>query len=87
MNTARDANQDANWDASAYPVIVRPLAPEQGVGYTAEVPDLPGCTAGGTTPAEATAAARDAIIAWIAEAQRTGQQVPPPSERLREVTQ
>ncbi|WP_425599371.1 type II toxin-antitoxin system HicB family antitoxin [Azospirillum formosense] len=32
-------------NASAYPVIVRPLPPEQGVGYVAEVPDLPGCTA------------------------------------------
>lgn len=78
---------DAIWDASAYPVIVRPLAPEQGVGYVVEVPDLPGCTAGGATPAEATAAARDAITAWIEQARRTGRPVPPPSERLREVTQ
>ena len=74
-------------DASAYPVIVRPLAPEQGVGYVAEVPDLPGCTAGGPTLAEATTAAREAIVAWIEQANRTGQPVPPPSERLREVTQ
>ena len=74
-------------DASAYPVIVRPLAPEQGVGYVAEVPDLPGCTAGGPTLAEATTAAREAIVAWIEQAHRTGQPVPPPSERLREVTQ
>lgn len=87
MNTARDAARDAIRDAGAYPVIVRPLAPEQGLGYTAEVPDLPGCTAGGATLAEATAAARTAIEAWIAEARRTGQPVPPPSERLREVTQ
>ncbi|WP_448202518.1 type II toxin-antitoxin system HicB family antitoxin [Azospirillum sp. sgz302134] len=74
-------------NASAYPVIVRPLAPEQGTGYVAEVPDLPGCTAGGATPADATTAAREAIVAWIDSAQRAGQPVPPPSERLREVTQ
>jgi len=53
-------------DASAYPVIVRPLAPEQGVGYVAEVPDLPGCTAGGPTLAEATTAARE----WAGESDR-----------------
>ncbi|MBP2315251.1 type II toxin-antitoxin system HicB family antitoxin [Azospirillum soli] len=74
-------------DVSAYPVIVRPLAPEQGVGYVTEVPDLPGCTAGGATPAEAEAATRAAIRAWIEAAQKGGQPVPPPSERLREVTQ
>ncbi|MBK3736329.1 putative RNase H-like HicB family nuclease [Azospirillum brasilense] len=77
----------ASRDPSAYPVIVRTVPPEQGTGYAAEVPDLPGCTASGNTPAEATAAARDAIILWIEEARRTGQPVPPPSERLREVTQ
>jgi len=74
-------------DVSAYPVIVRPLSPEQGVGYVTEVPDLPGCTAGGATPAEAEAATREAIRVWIDAARSEGQAVPPPSERLREVTQ
>lgn len=74
-------------DVSAYPIIVRPLAPEQGVGYVTEVPDLPGCTAGGATPAEAEAATREAIRAWIAASRSEGQPVPPPSERLREVTE
>ena len=74
-------------DASAYPVIVRPLPPEQGVGYVAEVPDLPGCTAEGATPADASTAALQAIAAWIENARRSGEPVPPPSERLREVTQ
>ncbi|HEY0834532.1 MAG TPA: type II toxin-antitoxin system HicB family antitoxin [Azospirillum sp.] len=72
---------------AAYPVIVRPLSPEEGEGYTAEVPDLPGCTAGGITPAEAVIDAEAAIRAWIASAEKDGRPVPPPSRRLRTVSQ
>lgn len=72
---------------TAYPVIVRPVSPEDGVGYVAEVPDLPGCTAGGVTLADATSAAREAIRSWIATAERRGEPVPAPSERFSQVTQ
>ena len=37
---------------------------EDGV-FVVEVPDLPGCTAHGDTPAEAAANAQDAIALWI----------------------
>lgn len=74
-------------DASAYPVIVRPLTPEEGAGYVAEIPDLPGCTAGGPTPGEAMANSQDAIRAWIAGAEREGRPVPPPSRRFRLVNE
>lgn len=74
-------------DASAYPVIVRPLMPEEGLGYVAEIPDLPDCTAGGPTPSDAMANAQDAIRAWIADAQREGRPVPPPSRRFRLVNE
>ncbi|MGQ9365564.1 type II toxin-antitoxin system HicB family antitoxin [Azospirillum sp. ST 5-10] len=74
-------------DSRAYPVIVRPVPPEDGTGYRADVPDLPGCTAGGATPAAAEAAARSAIDAWVAEATAAGRPVPPPSDRLGTVTQ
>ena len=77
----------ATMDARAYPVIIRPLTPEEGVGYRADVPDLPGCTAGGTTPAEASENAQAAIRAWIDTARAQGRPVPPPSERLRTVTE
>ncbi|NUB12730.1 type II toxin-antitoxin system HicB family antitoxin, partial [Azospirillum brasilense] len=68
-------------NASAYPVIVRPLPPEQGVGYVAEVPDLPGCTAAGPTPADACTRAPDAIPAWLEKPRRTRAPGPPPPAR------
>ena len=36
-----------------YPVIVSPLPLEEGGGFLATVPDLPGCMSDGETPQEA----------------------------------
>ncbi len=36
-----------------YPLSLRPLAPEEGGGWLAEVPDLPGCLPDGATPEDA----------------------------------
>ena len=36
-----------------YPVIVSPLSEEDGGGFLATVPDLPGCMSDGETPEEA----------------------------------
>jgi antitoxin HicB len=47
--------------------------------WAAEVPDLPGCLAGGRSPAEAIDRAEDAIAAWIEAAVADGLPVPPPS--------
>jgi antitoxin HicB len=47
-----------------YAVIVSPLSDEDGGGYLASLPDLPGCIADGETPAEALEEARDAFAAW-----------------------
>jgi antitoxin HicB len=44
-----------------YPVIVSPLSDEDGGGFLATVPDLPGCMSDGETPAEAIENVRDAI--------------------------
>ena len=35
-----------------YPVVIEPLAPEDGGGFVATVPDLPGCMSDGETPEE-----------------------------------
>jgi antitoxin HicB len=48
-----------------YSVLVEPLPPEEGGGYLATVPDLPGCMSDGETPQEAIANVHDAIAAWI----------------------
>lgn len=61
-----------------YRIVVEPLSPEDGGGYLATVPDLPGCMSDGETPAEALANVEDAASAWIASARLDGQPVPEP---------
>lgn len=61
-----------------YPFVVEPLSPEDGGGYLAAVPDLPGCMSNGDTPANV----QDAIAAWIEEANNRGRAIPEPRRRL-----
>jgi predicted RNase H-like HicB family nuclease len=49
--------------------------------YVVDVPELPGCMAHGTTPAEAVAQAQDAIALWIDTAREDGRTVPEPKGR------
>ena len=65
-----------------YPVIVEPLPIEDGGGFVATVPDLPGCMSDGETPEEALLNVQDAIAAWIEAAGDMGHKVPQPSRRL-----
>ena len=65
-----------------YPVIIEPLSPDEGGGFVALVPDLPGCMSDGETAEAALASVMDAIIAWIEEATALGRPVPPPSRHL-----
>jgi antitoxin HicB len=64
-----------------YAVMIEPLAAEDGGGFVATVPDLPGCMSDGETPEEALSNMRDAIGAWIEEARALGRPVPTPSPR------
>jgi len=64
-----------------YSLLIEPLAPEDGGGFVATVPDLPGCMSDGETPEEALANVRDAMAAWIEEARALGRSVPEPSRR------
>jgi len=64
-----------------YPVMIEPLDIQDGGGFLATVPDLPGCASDGETPEEALANGRDAIAAWIEEARALGRPVPKPSQR------
>ena len=51
--------------------------------FVAEVPELPGCMAHGSTPEAALANARDAIQLWIDTAREFGDPIPEPKgERL-----
>jgi predicted RNase H-like HicB family nuclease len=62
-----------------YPVIVSPLTVEDGGGFVATVPDLPGCMSDGETPEEALTNVQDAIAEWIDAAERLGRDVPRPT--------
>jgi len=65
-----------------YPVIIEPLPEDEGGGFIALMPDLPGCMSDGETPEAALASVQDAATAWIEEATALGRPVPPPSRRL-----
>jgi predicted RNase H-like HicB family nuclease len=65
-----------------YPVLIEPLSAEDGGGFLATVPDLPGCMSDGETPEEALANVRDAVEAWIEAARALGRAVPAPSRHV-----
>jgi len=58
------------------------LPEDEGGGFVALVPDLPGCMSDGETPEAALASLQDAAIAWIEEATALGRPVPRPSCHL-----
>ena len=62
-----------------YAVRIEPLPPEEGGGFVATVPDLPGCMSDGATPEEALAQVQEAIEAWIEAAKAWNQPVPKPA--------
>ncbi len=65
-----------------YPIVIEPLSAEDGGGFLAIVPDLPGCMSDGETREEAAHNIDDAILAWIEEARQTGRAIPAPSAHL-----
>jgi predicted RNase H-like HicB family nuclease len=54
---------------------------EDGGGFLATVPDLPGCMSDGETPEEAVTNVQDAILAWIEAARELGREIPAPSRQ------
>ena len=65
-----------------YAIIVEPLSTDDGGGFVATVPDLPGCMSDGETPQEALTSIEDAIRAWIEAAKDLGHDVPHPTSRF-----
>ena len=66
-------------DELTYPVVITPLTAEDGGGFAATVPDLPGCMSDGETPEEALRNVREAIDAWIETARELGHGIPEPT--------
>jgi predicted RNase H-like HicB family nuclease len=65
-----------------YPIVVERLPPEEGGGFLATTPDLPGCMSDGATSEGAVSNIQDAIVAWIEAARDLGHAVPKPTRRL-----
>lgn len=65
-----------------YPIEV--FWSDEDDGYIAIVPDLPGCSAWGTSEAEAIGEAHDAIAAWLKAAKSAGHAIPEPMPPLDE---
>jgi antitoxin HicB len=66
-------------DQTRYPVEIRPLSVEEGGGWLATFPDLPGCMGDGDTPEAAIADGYAAAAAWLTVATETGDPIPEPS--------
>ncbi|MEH3118372.1 MAG: type II toxin-antitoxin system HicB family antitoxin [Methylorubrum populi] len=66
-------------DELTYPVVITPLTVDDGGGFAATVPDLPGCMSDGETPEEALRNVREAIDAWIETAHELGHTIPQPT--------
>jgi predicted RNase H-like HicB family nuclease len=65
---------------SRYEVIIYWSNEDQS--YIAEVPELPGCAADGSTYAEALESVQVVIQEWIATARELGRPIPEPKGRL-----
>ncbi|HWU12753.1 type II toxin-antitoxin system HicB family antitoxin [Caulobacter sp. BK020] len=67
--------------SGAYRIVIEPVVAEEGGGFLATVPDLPGCISDGETEAEAMHNAGIAIADWIAHAKAEGRHIPQPANR------
>ena len=61
-----------------YELDIRPLSADDGGGFVAVAPELPGCMSDGETPEEALANGYDAIACWIEGALEMGRAIPEP---------
>ena len=66
-----------------YSVLIEPLSEDDGGGFLATVPDLPGCMSDGDTREAAARNIEDAIACWLEEAQALGRDIPQPKPALR----
>ncbi len=67
-----------------YRIILRPLIEEEGGGWYAEIPELPGCSSDGETREEALANLEDAKAAWIDTARSLNRDIPEPKKGIEQ---
>ena len=68
-----------NRNLDQYQFTVRPLSKEEGGGYLAEYPDIPGCMSDGETIEEAIANGREALRDCLEVFRESGRRIPKPS--------
>jgi predicted RNase H-like HicB family nuclease len=61
-----------------YAVVIEPTS----TGYSAYVPDVPGCAAVGETQSEVTAQIREALQFHLEELRMDGEPIPQPTSRV-----
>jgi antitoxin HicB len=61
-----------------YTIVVRPLSNDEGGGWFAEIPLLPGCWADGETPDDAIAELSAARALWTESMLNSGRVIPLP---------
>ena len=66
---------------SDYTIVIEPATTEDGGGFLAFVPDLPGCMSDGETYEQAAHNVADAIESWIEAALEMGRPIPRPTPR------
>jgi predicted RNase H-like HicB family nuclease len=69
------------FDPSRYEVTLRPLAEQEGGGWLATIPALPGCTGDGSTEMEAIEDVRLAALEWADAVIADGDPLPAPPHR------
>ena len=68
-----------------YPLVVCALSEDDGGGFAAFYPDLPGCMSDGGTPEEAVTNAQGAFASWMEIQEARGSEIPAPGDSGREV--
>ena len=66
------------FEPEAYAITLEPLAVEDGGGWFATIPDLPGCMGDGETEAEAITDVRAAALEWADAMLETEREIPEP---------
>jgi predicted RNase H-like HicB family nuclease len=68
---------------SQYLIVIEALSAEDGGGFLATVPDLPGFMSDGETREEAARNVEDAIFCWLDQARKMARPIPEPTRDLR----
>lgn len=65
-----------------YTVFINPLLEDEGGGWLATIPDLPGCMSDGDDMNEALANVNDAAESWFEAAEELGRSIPKPGSNV-----